>query len=79
MTYRFASILSSLDPQLTKDGEPYAPKRYKEIVKECYLISKNTYTSYTDVRDKMTPVERNMILEFIMEEYNKTKELLNKK
>ena len=42
---------SFLDPQTSKDGKPYGPKRYKEIVKECWYISDNTNTSYTDVLD----------------------------
>lgn len=42
---------SFLDPQLSKDGQPYGPKRYKEIVKECWYISMNLHTSYTDVLD----------------------------
>jgi hypothetical protein len=45
----FASGPSFLDPQLSKDGTPYGPKRYKEIVKECWYVSDNLNTSYTDV------------------------------
>ena len=45
----FASGPSFLDPQLSNDGTPYGPKRYKEIVKECWYISDNLNTSYTDV------------------------------
>ena len=40
-----------LDPQLSKDGKPYGPKRYKEIVEECWYISDNLHTSYTDILD----------------------------
>lgn len=40
-----------LDPQTSKDGTPYGPKRYKEIVKECWYISDNLNTSYVDVLD----------------------------
>jgi hypothetical protein len=63
-----------LDPQLTNDGKPYGPYRYKQIVKECYLISKNVNTSYIDVM-KMTPQERNYLLEFIAEEIQRKQEL----
>ena len=45
----FASGPSFLDPQTSKDGTAYGPKRYKEIVKECWYISDNLNTSYTDV------------------------------
>ena len=45
----FASGPSFLDPQLSNDGTPYGPKRYKEILKECWYISDNLHTSYTDV------------------------------
>ena len=45
----FASGPSFLDPQLSNDGTAYGPKRYKEIVKECWYISDNLHTSYTDV------------------------------
>lgn len=45
----FASGPSFLDPQLSSDGTPYGPKRYKELVKECWYVSDNLHTSYTDV------------------------------
>ena len=45
----FALGPSFLDPQLSNDGTPYGPKRYKEIVKECWYVSDNLHTSYTDV------------------------------
>ena len=47
----FASGPSFLDPQLSNDGTPYGPKRYKEIVKECWYVSDSLNTSYTDVLD----------------------------
>ena len=45
----FDSGPSFLDPQISNDGTAYGPKRYKEIVKECWYISDNLHTSYTDV------------------------------
>ena len=45
----FASGPSFLDPQLSNDGTPYGPKHYKELVKECWYVSDNLHTSYTDV------------------------------
>lgn len=47
----FASGPNFLDPPQSSDGTAYGPKRYKEIVKECWYISDNTHTSYTDVLD----------------------------
>ena len=67
--------MNFLDPKLTSDGKPYGPYRYKEIVKECYLISKNCNTSYTDLM-KITPIEKNYLLEFIAEEFQKTEEII---
>lgn len=63
-----------MDPQSTSDGRPYGPIRYKQIVKECYIISKNAGISYDDVMG-MTPAERGYILEFISDECEKSKEL----
>lgn len=55
---------------MTSDGKPYAPHRFKEIVKERYIISKRCNTSYTDL-DKISPTERGYLLEFIYEELQK--------
>ena len=54
---------------------PYGPYRYQQIVKECYVISKNSNTSYQDVL-KMTPTERDYILSYISEEFSKTQEMM---
>lgn len=72
-TLPFASQVNFLDPKLSPSGEPYGPWRYKEIVKECYFISKNCNTSYVDLMN-ITPVERNYLLEFIQDEIRKTQE-----
>lgn len=68
----FPSQGSFLDPQLTKDGKPYGPIRYKEIVKERYLISKNLNTSYNEI-GQITPTERQYLIEFIAEEIKLSK------
>ena len=60
---------------MTTDGRAYGPIRYKEIVKERYLVAKHCNTSYLDV-GKITPVERKYLLEFIMDEAKKTKEYI---
>ena len=69
----FGSPQNFLDPKLTKDGKPYGPERYKSLVKNLYIISKNTYTSYTDLRDKITPSEMTALLNLIHEENEETK------
>lgn len=67
-----------MDPQLTKEGKPYGPARYKEIVTERYLISKNINTSYNDI-GKMTPLERQYILELLVDEQRRIKDLEQKR
>lgn len=59
---------------MTEDGEPYGPARYKEIAKERYLISKHTNTSYEDTA-LISPVERGYILEFLVEDMERQKEM----
>ena len=73
----FASGPSFLDPQLSKDGKPYGPKRYKEIVKECWYISDNLHTSYTDVLD-LSFQERFYLIQYINEKQEATKEAIEK-
>jgi hypothetical protein len=58
---------------LTSDGKPYSPHRFREIVKERYLISKYCNTSYKDL-DNVTPTEREYLLGFIHEELKKEQE-----
>ena len=55
-----------MDPQ-TLNGKPFGPIRYKELVKENYLIAKNTHITYDEVL-RMTPLERGYILEFLVDE-----------
>lgn len=74
----FGSPQNFLDPKLTKDGKPYGPERYKSLVKNLYIISKNTYTSYTDLRDKITPSEMTALLNLIHEENEETKRYVEK-
>ena len=70
--------MSSLDPQTMNNGEPYGPIRYKEIVKERWFIAKQSHIGYSDT-EQMTPIERQYILEFISEEYQKTKEAIEQR
>ena len=68
----FVSLTNFLDPKLTNDGKPYGPIRYKAIVQECYIIAKNANTSYTDLMN-ITPIEKQYLLEFIMQEFEANK------
>ena len=74
-TLRFPTHQNFMDQQLTSDGQPYGPIRYKELVRECYLISKNLNTSYMDVL-KLTPREKDYILEFIVQDAESAKKLI---
>lgn len=66
-----------MDPQLTNDGKPYGPFRYKEIVRERWFISKNINTSYNDL-GKITPRERDYLIDFIIDEQKRTSEYIKK-
>ena len=57
---------------MTSDGQPYAPQRYKEIIKEQVALSYYTKggVSYSD-SDSMTPYERkiaNQVMREILDE-----------
>lgn len=65
------------DPLTAKNGEPYGPYRYHQIVQESYFISKSMNTTYSDTL-KMTPLEREYILRFISDEIKKTQEEVEK-
>lgn len=62
-----------MDPQKAKNGKPYGPVRYEELVRERYLISKTINTSYVET-GKLTPIERNYILKYMIDEANKQRE-----
>ena len=64
-----------MDPTLTNDGQPYGPKRYKDLVTECYYVAKNTGTPYTGVI-KMTPTERAYMVELIKDEQERNRKAL---
>jgi hypothetical protein len=66
---------SFLDPQTSKDGTPYGPKRFKEIVKECWYISDSLHTSYTEVLD-LSFQERFYLIELIHEKQEATKRFI---
>lgn len=62
---------------MTEDGKPYGPIRFKDIVKERYIITKHTNTSYGDINN-MTPLERSYIIEFIKDDLQRQKDLYDK-
>ena len=74
-----------MDPKTVKvknkDGKeesvPYAPRRFKELVNECYLISKNLNTSYTDVRG-LSALERTYLLQLIYKDKKEEQEAIDK-
>lgn len=72
----FASGKSFLDRQYDKNGEPLAPKRFKQLVLERFYISANTNTSYVDV-GQMTPEERKIVISFIKEQKRAESEAIN--
>lgn len=57
---------------MSSDGSAYGPKRYKEIVKECWYISDNLNTSYTDILD-LSFQERLYLIECINSKQEATK------
>ena len=73
----FSTQVNFLDQLYNEDGSPYGPARYKELVRINYAISKNCNTSYVDVL-QLTPRERDYLWEFIVEEADKAKELIDK-
>lgn len=72
---RFVLDQSFLDPLTSKDGTPYGPKRYKEIVRECWYISDQLHTSYSDVLD-LSFQERVYLIGYIDEKKKATQRAL---
>lgn len=72
---RFSTQVNFLDQRYNEDGSLYAPSRYKELVKINYAIAKNCNTSYIDIL-QLTPRERDYLWEFIVEDADRTKEML---
>ena len=73
----FASDRNFLDPQTSDDGTPYTTKRFKTLVQECWFVSSNLNTSYTDVLD-ISFAERIELINLIHEKQKKTQEALDK-
>lgn len=69
--------MNFFDPLLTSDGKPFGQEKFKEIVQERYLISKHTNTSYADTKD-ITPTERSLLLNFVVKDLEKQRDLIEK-
>lgn len=77
LSHPFANQVNFLDPLKTSDGKPYGPWKFKELVKECYIISKVLNTSYKDALN-ITYLERVHLLNLIIEENERQKKELDK-
>jgi len=62
----FVSLLNFLYQRYDDKGNPTGPKRFKEIIEECWFISKNINTSYTDIL-QISPLERKYLIDTIKE------------
>lgn len=51
-----------------------APELYKDLVRERYIITKHTNTSYSDTAD-ISYAERNYLIQFIAEDLQRKKEM----
>jgi len=60
---------------MSKDGTPYGPKRYKELVRECWYISDQLHTSYSDVLD-LSYQERIFLIECIADKQQATQKAI---
>lgn len=81
LSHDFSINQHFLDPIWTSDGKPYGPWKYKKIVEECYFISHQIHTTYSDLL-KITPRERLYLMEFLTreaEEMQKAREESQKK
>lgn len=65
-----------LDPRTSKDGKPYGPKRYKQLVQDCWFISDNLHTSYTDVLD-LAYIDRIYLIENIKAKKDATQKAID--
>lgn len=62
---------------MCEDGTPYGPKRYRDIVRECWYISDNLNTSYTDILD-ISYLERMSLIHLIREKRIATQEAIER-
>lgn len=67
--------MNFFDPLLTSDGKPYGQERFRQIVKERYLISNHINTDYTSTAS-ISPTERKLLLQFIKDDLQKKHEAM---
>ena len=56
---------------------PLGVVKYENLVKECYLISSNINTSYTDLLD-ISIREKDLLVNLILDKFKREKEELDK-
>lgn len=65
--------MSFFDPRWTSEKKPYAPERFRDIVKERYLITTHLNTGYEETAS-ITPTERTLLLQFIKDDLQRKQE-----
>lgn len=68
---------SFLNPQFTNDGRNYDLVRFEEIVKECWYISDNIHTSYSEALD-LSYQERVALIKCINDKIEGTQKAIDK-
>ena len=71
------SQMSFFDPRWTSEKKPYAPERFRDIVKERYLISVHSNSSYESTAS-ITPTERTLLLQLIKDDLQRKQEQYDK-
>ena len=62
-------------PQSTYDGKNYAQTVFENIVKERYIISKQTNTSYADTGN-ISASERKLLIKLIIDDLKKQRDMI---
>jgi hypothetical protein len=65
-----------LDPQLINNPSD-APRRYRDLVQQRYLLTKYTNSSYNET-GCFTPIEKQYLFEFIEQDLKKQQEAFSK-
>lgn len=73
LSHRFVSHLNFLFQHYDENGKPTGQKRFKEIMEECWFISRSINTSYNDIL-QISPLERKYLVDIIKESNRLEKE-----
>lgn len=65
------------NPLQCSDGSPYAPKKVKEIIQECWYITDQLHTSYDEALH-ISYIERQYLLAFIRDKQDATQKELER-